>query len=142
MVAQAVNHAETATWMQDNELLRSYEQQMEQLQNASAIGDQAPQSVEHQADLEKLTQSIATLSLQLCRFEMQIQDRMHPISADLMANAALAQAMDQLPEPQAPPGIACTQDSQLLAPCLALPRMESLKTATQRISKQSNQNCL
>jgi len=57
------------------------------------------------ADLEKLTQNIATLSLQLSRFEMQIQDRMHPMSADLMASAALAQAMGQLPEPPASPGV-------------------------------------
>ena len=79
-----VNHAQTATWMQDTELLRRYEWQMEQLRNASAVAAAAsaandarsdmPQSVDLQADLEKLTQNIATLSLQLSRFEMQIQE--------------------------------------------------------------------
>jgi len=58
-----------------------------------------------QAVLEKLTQNIATLSLQLSRFEMQIQDRMNPMSADLTASAALAQVMGQLPEPPATPGV-------------------------------------
>ena len=115
VVAQAVNHAQSATWMQDTELLRRYEWQMEQLRNASAVAAAAsaandarsdmPQSVDLQADLEKLTQNIATLSLQLSRFEMQIQDRMNPMPADLMASAALAQAMGQLPEPPATPGV-------------------------------------
>jgi hypothetical protein len=116
VVAQVVNnHAQSATWMQDTELLRRYEWQMEQLRNASAVAAAAsaandarsdmPQSVDLQADLEKLTQNIGTLSLQLSRFEMQIQDRMNPMSADLMASAALAQVMGQLPEPPATPGV-------------------------------------
>jgi hypothetical protein len=116
MVAQAVNHAQTAAWMQDTELLRRYEWQMEQLRNASAVAatvasaasnvqTEVPQSADLLGDLEKLTQNIATLSLQLSRFEMQIQDRKHPMSADLMAGAALAQAMGQLPEPPPPPGV-------------------------------------
>jgi hypothetical protein len=116
MVSQAVNHAQTAACMQDAELLRRYEWQMEQLRNTSAVAataasatsdvcSEVPQSVDMQADLEKLTQNIATLSLQLSRFEMQIQDRMHPMSADLMASATLAQTIGQLPEPPAPPGV-------------------------------------
>jgi len=116
MVTHAVNRSQTAACMQGTELLRRYELQMEQLQKASAVAPTAasaasdvrsevPQNVDLQAGLEKLTQNVASLSLQLSRFEMQMQDHMHPMSADLMASAALAQAMGQLPEPPGHPGV-------------------------------------
>jgi len=127
-----VNHAQTATWMQDTEVLRRYEWQKEQLRNASAVAamaasaasdvhSEAPQSDLH-SDLEKLTQNVATLSLQLSFFEMQMQDRMNPMSADLMASTALAQAMGPLPAPPAPPGVGLRfgplTDGPLLCPAL------------------------
>jgi len=128
-----VNHTQTATWMQDTELLRRYEWQMEQLRNASAVAamtasaasdvrSEAPQSVDLHSDLEKLTQNVATLSLQLSRFEMQMQDHRHPMSADLMASAALAQALSPLPAPPGPPGVGLpvglSTDGPLLCPAL------------------------
>jgi len=113
MVTHAVNRAQTATWMQDTEL-RRYEWQMEQLQKASSFAatdvsaasdarSEVPQSLD-QAGLEKLTRNVASLSLQLSRFEMQMKDRMHPMSADLMDSAALAKGIGKLPEPPALPG--------------------------------------
>jgi len=127
-----VNHAQTATWMQDTEL-RRYEWQMEQLRNASAVAamaacaasgvrSEAPQSVDLHSDLEKLTQNVAALSLQLSRFEMQMQDRMHPMSAELMGSAAPA---------------AVGMSVGLLTDG-ALPPTGFLKTASQRKFKQNN----
>jgi len=140
-----VNHGQTATWMQDAEL-RRYEWQMEQLRNASAVSaiaasaasdvrSEAPQSVDLHSDLEKLTQNVATLSLQLSFFEMQMQDRMHPMSTDLMASAALAQAMHPLPAPPAPPGVGLrvglSTDGPLLCPAL-------FGVATNRVPEDGN----
>jgi len=129
MVTHAVNRAQTATLIQDTELLRRYEWQMEQLQKASAVAataasaasavrSEVPQNVDLQAGLEKLTQNVASLSLQLSRFEMQMQDHRHPMSADLMASAALAQAMGQLPEPPAPAGVGLRNGLSAAGPLL------------------------
>jgi len=126
-----VNHAQTATWMQDTEL-RRYEWQMEQLQKASSFAatdvsaasdarSEVPQSLD-QAGLEKLTRNVASLSLQLSRFEMQMQDRMHPMSAELMGSAAPA---------------AVGMSVGLLTDG-ALPPTGFLKTASQRKFKQNN----
>mmetsp|Transcript_110963 Transcript_110963/g.309008 ORF Transcript_110963/g.309008 Transcript_110963/m.309008 type:complete len:456 (-) Transcript_110963:321-1688(-) len=67
----------------DLESLRRYERQMEQLQNAYAgnrLEGARNASPTLEADLEKLTQNIAALSLQLSRFETQMQMRAgHPV---------------------------------------------------------------
>jgi len=144
VVAQAVNHAQTATWMQDTKL-RHYEWQME-LRNASAVAataasavsdvrSEAPQSVNLQADLEKLIQNVATLSLQLSRCEMQIQDRMHPRSAHLTASASLTQSMVQLPEPPAPLGVGLHAGLPAVGP---LPFSALFGGATNGIPEDSN----
>lgn len=104
-VQSAQRSAQNGMWLQEAELLRRYEWQMEQLQHASVAAATAAaaagghfegaQGIALQADLEKLTQNIAALSLQLSRFEMQMQERVthQPIHSGFMVNAALAQAL-------------------------------------------------
>jgi len=125
MVTQAVRHAQNAWQMQQ---LWSVSNDASTAASPTS-GTRSERSADLQDHLEKLTQNIATLSLEQRRLEMHIQDRMRPASADLMAGAALVSLAGQLPDTSASPRIGLGTGHSAAAP---LPRsiMSGLATST------------